>query len=57
MSSFENTQARSLAGANLLRFAWRIAMFTGGLFLFAIGLVLNVRANLGLGPGTSFSTL
>ncbi|MCL4465368.1 MAG: membrane protein [Chloroflexi bacterium] len=40
--------------AYLGRLAWRAALFTFGLFIFAIGLVLNVRANLGLGPWNVF---
>jgi uncharacterized membrane protein YczE len=42
------------SAAYLVRLTWRTALFTCGLFIFAIGLVLNVRANLGFGPWNVF---
>ncbi|MHB1134515.1 MAG: YczE/YyaS/YitT family protein [Chloroflexota bacterium] len=45
---------RTRAGTDLRQLTWRTVSFTAGLFLFAIGLVLNVRANLGLGPWNVF---
>lgn len=46
---------QQIGGAiTLAQLTWRLALFTVGLFVFAIGLVLNVRANLGLGPWNVF---
>lgn len=45
---------RTWAPADLARLTWRLTLFTVGLFIFALGLVLNVRANLGLGPWNVF---
>jgi uncharacterized protein len=45
---------RAWTPADIARFTWRLTLFTVGLFIFSLGLVLNVRANLGLGPWNVF---
>lgn len=45
---------RAIEFNTLAVWVWRVSLLLSGLFVFSIGMVMNIRANLGLGPWNVF---